>query len=306
MTSSTLRWLAPLALGTAVYVAALPVALPAFAQGKPGAAGQAGQQKDLIARGQQLFDDQQYEESIQTLSGALVRPNNTKQQKIDIYRLLALNYITLNRKDEAESAVRGLLAIEPSYELPKGESPRFRDFFASVRQKWESEGKPGLITSEAKEPKPVTLQHNSPSQVAPETEIPLMTKLDDPDKRVTSIELHYRTGSSGKFTEVDMKLDPEQSTARANIPPKTVMPPFVEYYMLAKDKSGLPVGSRGDSDAPLRVTVPERGSAWVLPVAIGGGVLVAGGAIALAVILGGKSNPPNAKVNIGVMHFPLP
>ena len=68
--------------------------------------------------GSALFDDQQYEESIQTLSGVLVRPNNTKAQKIEIYRLLALNYITLTHKEEAEGAVRGLLALEPTYALP--------------------------------------------------------------------------------------------------------------------------------------------------------------------------------------------
>src|SRR6201999_2010089 len=76
------------------------------------------QRQDLITRGRNLFDDQQYEESTQTLSAALLRPNNTKDQKIEIYRLLAYNYITMNRKDEAESAVRGLLAIDPEYALP--------------------------------------------------------------------------------------------------------------------------------------------------------------------------------------------
>ena len=100
-------------------VLCLHVALPstfAFAQPKveksgavPKAAtqGQAqGQPQDLIAKGQQLFEDQQYEDSVQTLSAALLRPNNTKDQKVEIYRLLALNYITLGRKDEADNAVR--------------------------------------------------------------------------------------------------------------------------------------------------------------------------------------------------------
>ena len=77
-----------------------------------------GQPVESDPEGQAQFDDQQYEESIQTLSAALLRPNNTKQQRVDIYRLLALNYITLNRKDEAESAVRGLLALQPDYTLP--------------------------------------------------------------------------------------------------------------------------------------------------------------------------------------------
>src|SRR5580658_7662034 len=60
----TARRFAPLALAGALH----SVTLPALAQPAP---------KDLIQRGHELFDDQRYEESIQTLSGALVRPSNT-------------------------------------------------------------------------------------------------------------------------------------------------------------------------------------------------------------------------------------
>src|SRR5678815_4219299 len=80
-------------------------ARPASAQPQPTQPAQPSPPRpDLVARGKQLFDDQQYEESMQALSAALLRPNNTREQKVEIYRLLALNYITLNRKDEAGSA----------------------------------------------------------------------------------------------------------------------------------------------------------------------------------------------------------
>ena len=108
---------------TFVHGSAATTAFYAFercAQAQAGKAPAAPQ--DLIQRGRALFEDQQYEESIQSLSAALVRPINTKAQKLEIYRLLALNYITLNRKDEAESAVRGLLAQQPTYTLPSSES----------------------------------------------------------------------------------------------------------------------------------------------------------------------------------------
>ena len=131
MRPRTTRRLAPLALAVAVHA----VALPALAQPPP---------KDLVQRGHELFDDQRYEESIQTLSGALVRPSNTPQQKLEIYRLLALDHITLGHAEEAENFVRALLAAQPDYELPRSESPRFRDFFAAVRAKWEAEGRPGI------------------------------------------------------------------------------------------------------------------------------------------------------------------
>jgi hypothetical protein len=65
-----------------------------------------------------------------------------------------------------------------------------------------------------------------------------------------------------------------------------VRPPFVAYYLLAKDKNGVPLATSGDADAPLRIPVPEEAKSWLLPLAIGGGLVgVAGivvGAVALA------------------------
>ncbi|MEO8874792.1 MAG: hypothetical protein ABI461_04320, partial [Polyangiaceae bacterium] len=161
----------------------------AHAQQRGGGAAAQPARQDLITRGRNLFDDQQYEESTQTLSAALLRPSNTKDQKIEIYRLLAYNYITMNRKEEAESAVRGLLAIDPEYALPPSESPRFRDFFANTKTKWEAEGKPGLVQAEAAPPAPVTMAHNSPSQVEKGAEIPLSVKLADEQHRTHSVKL---------------------------------------------------------------------------------------------------------------------
>ena len=283
------RNLASLAVLAAVHAAALPLSGHAFAQAPSARAPQ-----DLIARGHQLFEDQQYEESVQTLSAALLRPSNTKAQKIEIYRLLALNYITLNRKDEADGAVRGLLSIEPAYSMPQTESPRFRDFFAAVRAKWEDEGRPGLVKETEAPPQPVSMRHTSPSQVDASTQLELTATLDDPGKRVTTVRMYYRAGSKGKFNEGDATVDGVH--VHATIPASAVRPPLVEYYLSGLDKSGLPIVSRGDAGAPLRVAVPEASKGWVLPVAIGGGVLGAAaivGGLALAGVFKGssKTNP---------------
>jgi hypothetical protein len=311
MLSRRLRRFVPLALAASMHMAVVGVAAPVFAQ-QPA---QARPRQDLIARGHQLFEDQQYEESIQTLSAALVRPSNTKQQKVEIYRLLMLNYITLNRKDEAESAVRGLLAIEPEYALSPNESPRFRDFFAQVKDKWVEEGRPGLVKETEAPPSSVAMKHASPSQVAPNTSIDLSASLEDPNKRVTSVKMFYRTGSKGKFTELEASLD--GANVHATIPASAVQPPLVEYYLQGFDKGGLPVVSRGDAGAPFRVAVPEPNKGWVLPVAIGGGVLGAAaivGGLALAGVFKGKSGSgPNGpgggggngtvSVTVGESHF---
>jgi hypothetical protein len=274
-----LRRLAPIALLSALH-AATPASLAFADPPKPSGSAASRQGPDLIARGQSLFDDQEYEESIQTLSGALVRPNNTKPQRLEIYRLLALNYITLNRKDEAESAVRGLLAQEPTYELPARESPRFRDFFAATKQKWEAEGRPGLVRESQAPLAPVKMRHSSPSKAEAHTQIDLTATLEDPAGRVKEVKLFHRVGSSGKFEESQASLD--GTHVSTSIPPDAVKGPIVEYYLEGIDGGGLPVVSRGDAAAPLRIAIPEGGGGWVLPVAISGSVL---GAAAIVGVL---------------------
>lgn len=214
-----------------------------------------------------------------------------------MYRLLALNFITLNRKEEAESAVRGLLCIDPEYQLPASESPRFRDFITATRAKWEQEGRPGLEKPETPPPPPVGMRHLSPSESKRATQIDLVAKLEDEGHRVESVELFFRSGTKGPFEKVRARLDAEL-VVRATIPASAVKPPLVEYYLQGFDKGGLPVVSRGDGTAPLRVAVPEpKGSGWVLPVAVGGGVIGAAaivlGSLALAGVFS-STTPPTA------------
>jgi len=280
----TLRFVFPL-----VMAAAVPATLVAF----PETAHAQKRAQDLVARGKALFDDQQYEESIQTLSAALLRPNNTKQQRVEIYRLLALNYITLNRKDEAESAVRGLLALDPDYALPATESPRFRDFFKSAQQKWEADGRPGVVRETEAPPTPVAMQHVSPSQATPGSDIPLSVKLDDPQGRVYDVKLFFKGASAGKFAEQETQLG--NGIARGTIPGRVVQPPLVEYFFEGFDKGGLPIVARGDVAAPLRVAVPAPSKGWLIGLGVGVGVAVVAGVIigvlfATGAVGGGKSD----------------
>ncbi len=282
----------PLIMTAAVHSAYLACPTDAWAQQKSA--------QDLVQRGKSLFDDQQYEESIQTLSAALLRPNNTKQQRVDIYRLLALNYITLNRKDEAESAVRGLLALQPDYTLPSSESPRFRDFFGVVQKKWEAEGRPGIVKETEPPPAPVTMQHVSPSQVAPGTEIPLSVKLDDPLGRVYDVKLFFRPGSSGKFTEQETQYG--NSIAKGVIPGKVVQPPLVEYFFEGFDKGGLPIVARGDVAAPLRVAVPEKSKALWIGLGVGAGVLIVAGVVIGILFATGAIGAGKATASVSVFE----
>src|SRR5262245_46673647 len=178
-----------------------PVLAPAVAHAQKSGSGGV---TSLIQRGAELFDDQQYEESIQTLSAALLRPGSSTKEKIEIYRLLAYNYITLKRNEEADAAVRGLYALDESFTLSAKESPRFRDFFDATKKKWIEEGRPGKSTTDDSggTVEAIKITHSSPPQVEPDTTIKLSGSIDDPKGRVRGLQLYYRAGSKGKFVIV--------------------------------------------------------------------------------------------------------
>jgi hypothetical protein len=267
---------AALALAAMLHGATLGIAPAAFAQPKSSTT-------TLVQRGSELFDDQQYEESIQTLSAALVRPGATTKEKIEIYRLLAYNYIILKRTDEADAAVRGILVIDEGFALPPTESPRFRDFFEATRKKWEAEGKPGKAAAGGSEvdTSRIKMQHTSPAEVPKNEAIKLSGTIEDPEARVRGVQLAYRTGTKGKFVTIAATY--ALGSFRTQIPAASVKPPLVEYYVLAIDKGGLPLASRGDAANPIRIVVQGGGgvltSPWFwVPVSvavIGGGVLTA-------------------------------
>jgi hypothetical protein len=260
----------------------------------------------LIQRAAELFDDQAYEESMQTLSAALLRPGASTKEKIEIYRLLAYNFITLKRTEEADAAVRGLLALDESFSLPTTESPRFRDFFEATKKKWVEEGKPGKAgaTEDGGTPKAeeqIKITHTSPAEVPPGTQIKLTGTIDDTKSRVRGVQLYYRAGAKGKFVIVAGTYTLGKFTAQ--IPAKDVKSPLVEYYLEAVDNGGLPVASRGDAAAPLRIVVPEpqkssifASPAFWVPV----GVVVVGVAVGVPVGVALLSQKNTATVKVGV------
>ncbi len=286
--------------GLTVLAAAPPVLAPAVAhaQGAPAKSGVT----TLVQRAAELFDDQQYEESIQTLSAALLRPGSSTKEKTEIYRLLAYNYITLKRTDEADSAVRGLYVLDESFALPANESPRFRDFFEATRKKWTDEGKPGkAATTTTAVTDQIKFTHTSPAEVAPGTQIKLTGTVDDTNGRVRGVQLFYRTGAKGKFNIVAGTYT--LGKFNAQIPAKDVRPPLVEYYFEAVDNGGLPIASRGDAAAPLRIVVPEpqkssifTSAAFWVPV----GVVVVGVAVGVPVGIALLSQKNTATVKVGV------
>lgn len=260
----------------------------AFAQ-KTGSSAQ-----KLIDNAKKAFDDAQYDESIQLVSAALLKLDITDPQKVECYKQLAYNYIVLKKDEAAKSAAYKLYAVDESFALPKSESPRFREPFTKWKAQWLEDGKPGQVLPTEKPPAAVTLKHLPPSDTPHDQSVAISGSIDDPDKRVARVALFYRTGTSAKFSEIPCTYG--DGRFNANIPGTAMKPPLVEYYVQAVDKEGLPIASRGDVEAPLRLVVEAEkegsifGTWWFWT---GATAVVAGGILA-GILLSKKSSNPSA------------
>ncbi|MCC7537725.1 MAG: hypothetical protein IT379_15995 [Deltaproteobacteria bacterium] len=248
----------------------------------------------LIAQGREQADDLRFEESIQTLSAALVRSGNSLEDRIEIYRLLALNYFALNRPEEAEGALRSVLALRPDFTLGSAVAPRVREFLDEVRQRWESEGRPG-VTQRA--PAAIRIEHRSPAERDPGSAVTLQASVDDPDDRMSRLVLAYRQGTRAVYRRIDARRNARGFTAV--IPAADVRPPLVEYYFEAVDQNGVPLAARGDVAAPLRIAVAGGDSVLTSWWFWTGAAVVVAGAVTLGIVLasgggngGGGPTPP--------------
>ncbi len=270
--SRRLPWTSALTLALCLFTTA-----PALAQENP-----------LIARGQQEYDDLRFEEALQTLSAALVRSGNSRQQQAHIYRLLAFTYLALGREEEASGAYRSMMPRDPDFQPGQEVSPRIRDFFNQVRQQWESEGRPG-----SGPPPPVDIRHRSPPRAERGQAVELSAEVEDPAGRVDRLVLAYRQGTEAVFNRLDTTR--AEGHFVATIPGEHVAPPLVEYYFEALDAQGLPLAARGDVAAPLRIAVPAPGGdniaeQWWFWTIIG--VVAVGLAVGVGVLVDQLSQPP--------------
>lgn len=262
----------------------------------------------LLARATEMYDDQRYEESIQVLSAALVRPSATTEEKIAVYKLMGQNYILLRRDEEAESAFRALLVLAPEYRLPSSESPRFRVVFDKVKAKWDAEGRPGMLKPEAPPLAAVKLTCKGEGVAKNGEHYPLEALLTDTGSRAKRLSLFTRSGGKGKFV-VAWKGDVESHNGKYNIrvASSAVHAPLLEYYVEADDAGGLALASCGDATQPVRVAVPESKSGSWVPWAVGG-VLGAGaivGGLWLAGVFSSDPPPsPGTRVHIGIGEAP--
>lgn len=144
------------------------------------------------------------------------------------------------------------------------------------------------------------MKHSPPSQAEADLAISLSGVIEDPDAQVARMNVYYRSGSDGKFEDAPVKF--AMRKFNVDIPAAFVKPGLVEYYLEALDSRGVPVATRGDAEAPLRVTVAGDDDSVVtspwLWVPVGLAVVAAVVIPIVVVVAGGSTSDSTVTVNV--------
>src|SRR5215471_8633927 len=148
-----------------------------------------------INRGIKLFNDLEYQKSIEVLKNVLQKQQNlTKQELTETHKYLAFDHLVLGNEGEADRLVKELLKMDPWYELDPMSSPRFLDFFAKVKKSMPPPPKKVATLTASGERSPVEMTYTTSPSARAMRDAPLTfaVGIADPERRHAKIELFHR------------------------------------------------------------------------------------------------------------------
>jgi len=252
-----------------------------------------GDIESLISKGIEQYQNLEYEDSINTLSAALVMQGSTDEQKIKIYQYLGLNYLVLGKEKEAEGAFRNLLTIDEKWSFdPIMTPPKVMDFFNRVKEKWISDGKPGLAGKQKGKEPSVRIIHKIPGEAIPNQDINTMVEIENPENLEVVVEVFYKSGKGNKYEKAYIESKGYTDSEKRNelymvkIPGTAVKEISVDYFITVKDREGNLVAFKGEESVPLRIPVAEGKEKKKKKALLGGLLGGLGGAAVIGIVLG--------------------
>jgi len=229
-----------------------------------------------LARGQKLFDEQEYAGAIQALAPVTRDARATRAQRLRALELIALAQFIKNDRAAARATFERILDIDPGYQLrDTSGSPDMRAFFDELKSQ--------LIPNF--DPKAgADLEHAAPTAGSAGQPIELQVRVT----RGNVFDLFVATRRRGELTYAIAPLRPRGDN-RWHIrltPPPASKPYVLEYYVEARDAGGGPIARIAAPDQPLEIALAAGATAatrrpWY------GRWYVYAGAIGAAAILGG-------------------
>lgn len=228
-----------------------------------------------LARGQKLFEEQEYAGAIQALAPVTRDARATRAQRLRALELIALAQFIRNDRGAARATFERILDIDPGYQLrDTSGSPQLRGFFDQLK----SQLIPNFDPSAGAD-----LEHAAPT--AGSAGKPL--ELDVRVTRGNVFDLIVATRRRGELTYRAAPLHPRGDnrwTARLTAP-ASAKPYVLEYYVEARDAGGGPIARIASPDQPLEIALSPGGESHSRPWY--GRWYVYAGAVGAAALLGG-------------------
>jgi hypothetical protein len=238
-----------------------------------------------LARGQQMFDEQEYAGAIQTLAPVTRDARATRAQRLRALELIALAQFIRNDKGAARATFERILDIDPGYQLrDTSGSPQLRAFFESLKKQLI----PGFDPNAGAD-----LEHAAPTAGSAGKPLEIEVRVT----RGNVFDLVIATRRRGELTYATSQLRPRGDNRwRTKLTPAPSSKPYVlEYYVEARDAGGAAIARIAAPDQPLEIALAAGGpdtshrpwyTRWYV---IAGGAVV--GAGLGAVIVGATRGP---------------
>ena len=246
--------------------------------------------EEELAEATTQYNSGRFDAVIETLTPCLDASDASANEKRESFQLLALTYWAKQLEADAETSVRGLLEIVPSYEPGEETPPPFRAFVAEVREKMKGEGS---LPADSSGDSAATSGNQSPTVAQPIADVRLNENGDpavydlrqifsDPEGDVLtySAEIEDPAFAEAVLTGTSLTLRPRTvGLTRCEI---EATDSAGNTAMLSFRVNVTPVTAATARSSGTSVDRPKRRWRWLL---LGG--LVAGGATAAIIALSG-------------------
>jgi hypothetical protein len=203
----------------------------------------------FLARGQKLFNDQEYAGAIQALGPVTRDARATRAQRLRALELIALSEFIRGDEGGARATFERILDIDPGYQLrDTSGSPKVRAFF----DKLKAQLVPGFDPNAGAD-----LEHAAPTAGTAGKPVEVEVRVT----RGNVIDLVLATRRRGELSYRTTPLAPKGGNRwHARVVAEASRTPYVlEYYVEARDTGGATIARIATPDQPLEIALAAGG-----------------------------------------------
>jgi hypothetical protein len=288
------------AVNRALAIAAvLTAASSAAAQEEAQEAPPASEAHRLIDEARRAYSELDFALAIDAAQRALATPGLDDAERASALETMGCAYVVLDREAPAREAFESLFRLDPYWAVrePSG-SPRIARFVESVR---------GAIVEDAALDPGASLRLDLPRGARTGREISIAAIAEG----ATPARVVLRVRGEGEIEWTRVEARREGDRFAIEIPARSEAEEL-DVYAEARDARGRLIARAGGPLAPYHVPVRPGGggedeltSEWWFWLAVGGGAVLVGGAIAIGAAVGGQERAQPGTLDPGIVRLPL-